>query len=426
KQFPVTAGAPFTLDTSIAATDAAERAGYVTIVFLDASGKGVRRDNIWFTPSSQVVNTVQTDKHGEFRFKLPARLALAQPEIRAEYSGSATLRPALAVVPSLLGESAAALPALEPAMFGKASQQLTMLSMRSDFLSVFDDGTTGTPAKQQWDQASKHLQVVYFSGGQIGKMSDEVLARLVLDLQARHIGLGLEILATNWFHERPCGGGIEGFIDPGSANAVVAKLLKAGARLEQIGMDEPLWFGHFYSGKNACRSSLPELASRVAVIVKIYTAAFPNVLVGDIEPFPGVSKQPNWQAEYANWLKAFQSAVGTPLSFLRLDFDWGDPTLSADGKHNIPAPAAIARLAQQVIPVAKRNGLLTDMIVNGGGAPVAHSDAEWMQQARMHQRALHAPGIHFDHVLFESWERFPARTLPLSDPNALASLASNP
>ncbi len=58
---------------------------------------------------------------------------------------------------------------------------------------------------------------------------------------------------------------------PGSANQVVAKPLKAGANLEQVGMDEPLWFGHFYRGKNACQSSIPELASRVAVIVKIYS-----------------------------------------------------------------------------------------------------------------------------------------------------------
>jgi hypothetical protein len=297
-----------------------------------------------------------------------------------------------------------------------------MLFMRSDVVPVFAEDPPVPSVKEPWDQAAKRIQVAYFSAGGILEIPDESLARMVRELEARHIGLGVEILATNWFHEPPCGQGIEGFIDPGSANQVVTKLLKAGANLEQVGMDEPLWFGHFYTGKSACQSSLADLANRVAVIVKIYAAAFPNVLVGDVEPFPAVSNKPNWEAAYASWVEAFHSATGTSLSFLRLDFNWGDSSLSVDHKHNTPDPAHIANLARQVNAVARQNGLLTDMIMNGGGAPIAHSDGEWMQQARIHIRALRAPGIRFDHVLFESWDKFPAHTLPMSDPNALGSL----
>ena len=129
------------------------------------------------------------------------------------------------------------------------------------------------------------------------------------------MGIGLESLATNWFHEPPCGAGIEGYCDPGTTNRIVSKLLKASGALDYIGMDVLLWFGHYYGGKNACKSSIQNLAERVAVIIKIYTAAFPNVIVGDIEPFPAVSNQPNWQADYAAWVKAFHNATGTPLAF---------------------------------------------------------------------------------------------------------------
>jgi hypothetical protein len=295
-----------------------------------------------------------------------------------------------------------------------------MLFPRGDFQEIFADDAP-TQSRQQWNRTAQQIQVVYFSGGGILKMPDPVLRRLIEDLREKHLGLGLEVLATNWFHEPPCGQGIEGYIDPGSANQVVAKLLKAGASLDQIGMDEPLWFGHFYSGQNACRSSLQDLAGRVA-IDRIYIAAFPNVSIGDVEPFPAVSNQPNWQSAYANWRSAFQVAVGAPLRFLRMDFNWGDVSLSADHKHNTPDPAAIAGLARAVSAVARQNGLLTDMILNGGGAPIPRSDADWMQQARMHVRALQAPDIHFDHVLFESWDKFPTRTLPESDENTLGSL----
>jgi hypothetical protein len=421
KEFPVTAGAAYTLDTSIAATAAAEDAGYVMIVFLDAAGKAVLRENLWFTPRAQVLGTVQTDAHGAFRLPLPEMVALAQPEIRAEHPGNASLRPAVGIAPSPLGAMNASLPALKSLLPAKISP-LTILFPRADFKAMFADPAPPAPAKQQWDQVSRHIQMVYFSGGSITSMSDIALARMVRDLSARRIGLGLEVLATNWFHEPVCGQGIEGYIDPASANNVVGKLLKAGATLDQIGMDEPFWFGHFYAGKKACRSPIPNLASRVAVIVKIYTAAFPNLVVGDTEPFPAVSNQPNWQTAYTTWVKAFQVSTGTPLSFLHLDFNWGDPRLNSGPAHSTRSPAAIADLAKLAAAAGRESGLQIGMILNGGGAPAAGTDAEWIQQAHTHIRAIQTSGIHFDHLLFESWDKFPARTLPESDPDTISGL----
>jgi hypothetical protein len=83
-----------------------------------------------------------------------------------------------------------------------------------------------------------------------------------------------------------------------------------------------------------CRSSIENVAERTAVIVKIDTAAFPNVIVGDTEPFPAVSSQPNWAADFAAWMTAFRKATGTPLAFLHLDFDWGDLRLNTGSSHD--------------------------------------------------------------------------------------------
>jgi hypothetical protein len=44
RQFPVTPGAAYTLETSLSAPAAADHAGYVTIIFLDAAGKGMSRE----------------------------------------------------------------------------------------------------------------------------------------------------------------------------------------------------------------------------------------------------------------------------------------------------------------------------------------------------------------------------------------------
>jgi hypothetical protein len=99
KQFPVMPGAAYTLDTTLSAPAAADHAGYVTIIFLDAAGKGMSRENLWFTPSIQPLGRAITDARGAFSLRLPENVASARPEIRAEWAGSASLRPAIAILP---------------------------------------------------------------------------------------------------------------------------------------------------------------------------------------------------------------------------------------------------------------------------------------------------------------------------------------
>jgi hypothetical protein len=422
KEFPVTAGVAYSLDTSIAATAAAEHAGYVTIVFLDAAGKGLKREFLWFTPSTQTLGTVQTDAHGAFHLPLPETVALAEPEIRAEYAGNASLRPAMAVLPSPLGAVNGMMPSLANTLpkpsRSEEKSKVVWFSPRKDFLDQLRNGASWDEVEKQWRNGAKHTNVFSITEGTVRSLPDAVLARMVQDLNREHIALGLGILPTNWFHESPCGGGVEGFSDPGSANQTVAKLMKAGAAVSVIGMDEPLWFGHFYSGKNACKSSLQDLGQRVAVIVKIYTAAFPNAIVGDTEPFPAVSSQQGWEAAFASWVKIFQTATGTPLSFLHLDFNWGDPRLNSGPQHNIHDPQAIAALARHTAAVARANGLSVGMIYWGGGT----SDAQWMDRARLHINAVQGSGINPEQIIFVSWDKYPARTLPETDPTALSSL----
>jgi hypothetical protein len=99
KQFPVTAGAAYTLGTSLSAPAAADHAGYVTIIFLDAAGKGMSRENLWLTPSVQSLGRAITDARGGFSLRLPDNVASARPDIRAEWVGSASLPPAMAILP---------------------------------------------------------------------------------------------------------------------------------------------------------------------------------------------------------------------------------------------------------------------------------------------------------------------------------------
>jgi hypothetical protein len=147
-------------------------------------------------------------------------------------------------------------------------------------------------------------------------------------------------------------------------------------------------------------------------------AAFPNAIVGDTEPFPAVSAQPNWAAGFAAWTQTFHRATGTQLAFLQLDFNWGDPKLNTGSTHDGSNAAAIAALARQVAAVARQNGLKVGMIYWGGGA----SDAQWMDRARLLIREVAAAGVNLDQAVFVSWNPYPARTFPASDPTALTNL----
>ena len=163
-------------------------------------------------------------------------------------------------------------------------------------------------------------------------------------------------------------------------------------------MDEPLFFGHYYQGKNACRSSIPDVAQRTAVIIKIYTAAFPNLIVGDAEPFPAISTQQGWQADYAKWVGAFHNATGTALSFTDIDFNWGDPRLNRKDAPAMSDPVAIATLSRSVAQALRANGLSVGMFYTGfGGGPL--TDARWMAQAREHMDAVERSGIKPDHII---------------------------
>lgn len=284
----------------------------------------------------------------------------------------------------------------------------------SDFAPILEGSAPTAP----WEQIAGRVDVLALTQGAVRNLPDDALARLVEDLHRRHIALALTILPINWFHETPCGGGVEGYSDPASARKTVAKLQKAGAQVAMIAMDEPLWFGHYYSGKNACRSSLADLAERTSVLVKIFTDAFPNAEIGDTEPFPAVSRQPNWAADYAAWLAAFHAAVGTTPTFLHLDFNWGDPQLNLGNAHDGSNAEAIDALTRKVAGVARRNGLHVGMIYWGGGA----GDEAWMDAARLHIREVQAADAGLENAVFVSWSPAPARTFPASDPNALASL----
>ena len=90
--FPVTAGAPYTIDVPMRVSYDTEGSGYVTIVFLDAMNKGVKRDELPFQPTKQSLGKVVTDAAGRFSFLANSEVLSSGPGIVIEFSGNERYR----------------------------------------------------------------------------------------------------------------------------------------------------------------------------------------------------------------------------------------------------------------------------------------------------------------------------------------------
>lgn len=84
---PVSSQSPFTLETQFVATEAADHAGYVTVVFLDAQCHGLSREFLYFTPVTRSLAFPLTDAEGNAQAALPAPFVSAGGELRLRYRG---------------------------------------------------------------------------------------------------------------------------------------------------------------------------------------------------------------------------------------------------------------------------------------------------------------------------------------------------
>jgi hypothetical protein len=419
-QFTPGAGKPYSLYVAIGATGNAASAGYVSVIFLNSKGAELRRDKVWFTPAQLSVGSAVTNASGQYSIAVPATVAAVYPEYHLSYAGGSTTLASASVLASNATTAQAAMPALAQQLPTKTQlngARMAWFTPREDFLGLLASGQTWDQVLTQWSNGAQHVQVISLAAENLLAIPDAALPGILRALDSHGLALALQIQPSNWYNEVSCGGGIESYSDPGTANNVVQKLLNAGGKLSAITMDEPLWYGHYYAGSNACKSSIADEARRAAVIVKIFTAAFPNVIVGDIEPFPELSLQANWQTDYAAWLSAFSAASGAKVAFLQMDFDWDHAALYP---YQYASINAITTLAQQVATAARAQGLGIGMICNGNYS--ASTDSLWATAAQFHMDVIATSGSNPDQLLFQTWVTPPTHTLPESDQTTLSGL----
>jgi hypothetical protein len=238
--------------------------------------------------------------------------------------------------------------------------------------------------------------------------SEESLRRISAYLAQHHIALAVGIGAAQMDNLGPtegeCGFGVEGYARPKGNMQIFARLKRFGVDVQYVVMDEPLTFGHYYSGKNACHFSIEDTARRAAASIAEIKQSYPDVKVVDSEAST-ITPANQWNTDLPQWLSAYSRAAGTPLDSLVLDVDWKKPWL------DWAKPSVNAAHSQKV-----RVGIY----LNGSG-PGA-SDHDWIESAKQNIRSVDAAKLPFDFVMVANWTIHPSRNLPESDPETLTSL----
>ena len=268
-----------------------------------------------------------------------------------------------------------------------------------EYMSLF------TP-EAPWKTAAAHTNVFKVYSTWVDPASDEDLKVQFADLKRRGIALALEAGAMTG--TEACGQGIEGQ-GGDSLLKIARKIQRDGGVLRYLAMDEPIYYWTLFAGKNACRYTVDQMVANAAVTLRAFHAEFPDVLIGDIEPFPVAATE--WLAQYRAGIQAFQKALAFPLRFFHADVAWSAPTHLSD------LAALRKMLAAEHLPLG--------IIYNGTGSAGDQADPRWVEAAKRHMVSVEMAQGSPEMVIFQSWDPYPKKLLPDSDPGSFTWLINS-
>ncbi len=186
---------------------------------------------------------------------------------------------------------------------------------------------------------------------------------------------------------------------------LAARLRRLGANLTYISLDEPLHFGHYYQGHDACSYTIDSLAAGVSENIRQVKQVFPGIKVVDVEPLTGLGSP----AEIGQWITGLRrNDVGSAPIAMIFDVQWHRPWWT---------------YVRPMIGALRYYGVGYGVIFNGGFKD--RSDAAWIAAAQRHVEQWNAAAPEPPaYVVMESWNDHPTHVLPESDPTTLPFLVN--
>jgi hypothetical protein len=247
-----------------------------------------------------------------------------------------------------------------------------------------------------WPTGLARVQVMQFRAPYIARKPTQSAAYAVF-LKAHKIGIAavMEVMPAD-----TCGQGVEGLMSRKGIDFYPRAIkTQAGIDLDRVVMDEPLYFGHDYTGNNACRFSIAEVAKGVAESEAVIRSYHPGARFVLAEPV----SLPGGPAELAQFLDALKAAAHEYPASVRLDVQWRKEWKSA-----VPP----------FVRVLEQRGIRWGVVLNAAGG--TKTDRDWIASAKSNAQAfLQAMPGRPDHVMIQTWDPNPIRITPKSDPDTM-------
>jgi len=257
-----------------------------------------------------------------------------------------------------------------------------------DFPKLFEEPSL-------WPTGLSHINVIEFRQAYIARKPAESL-KYYNYLKAHHIALAV---AMTVMPAENCGQGIEGIMSRKGIDFYSKAIKGAGIDIDYVLMDEPLYFGHDYTGKDACRLPIADVARGVAESVATIRSYHPKAkfVLGEPVSLPG------GVAELAEFLDAYKATTHEYPFSVELDVQW-----PKNWRSELPP----------LVNWLKARGIGYGIIYNATGG--TKGDHAWVSSAKLNAQAV-ASAIHINpqHVMIQTWETYPVPIVPESNPDTM-------
>ncbi|MBV8919850.1 hypothetical protein [Bradyrhizobium sp.] len=253
-----------------------------------------------------------------------------------------------------------------------------------------------------WATVASHVSVVQFAPTNVDRATDDDLQQAIKDLKRRNIalavGTGLLIRSDR------CRAKTEAYVGQAALEHMLDKLLRNGADVKYVTMDEPFYYGHRDSSPTACHESAQMLAQALIQSRAIVRKYFPGAKIGSDDV---IDASGPWIQELAGWADTYKAVTGEPLAYIHADLDWSEGAV-----RNLVPLAAV--LKQRGVPL----GVIYDADRFNN-----NSDENWSHNTANHFAEVESGlGVHPDHAVIETWVRYPTRMLPESQPGTFTNV----
>jgi len=258
----------------------------------------------------------------------------------------------------------------------------------------------------QWKDARSHIDMLlyagqHFSPGKNSQFTDTELKAWFAQMQLWNLKLELEVGAVKEW-------------GPTAEQTFTAehpawdRILGLGAPLVSIAMDEPLICTRSRLQKPD-DYAVQETANFIAMVRQHY----PQIRVGDIEPYPSISRE-----DHSKWIAALQKKLADMnvrgLDFYRLDVDWVAFDVVNKGSWNE---------VKKIEDDCQRVKLPFSLIYWSSGYPLFQrlhlgDDSTWYIGVMSQGYAYASVNGRPDQYCIESWVGAPAHSVPDSDMDA--------